>query len=294
MVDDELPDAAVNLVVALAPEAAPLIQRFGLERVGDGPFAVYRAARRGAGSPLLQLVVSGVGKFAAACAVGHLAAASGEVRQHAWLNVGLAGHSHLDVGDVRLAHKITEVASGAVGYPVLAFAPPCAREELRTVDRPELEFAATGLYDMEGAGFFAAATRYSSAELVQCLKVVSDNPSSPAHRRPSASAVRGWIGSRLEAIEHLIRELGALAAEARAAIRPPADFEDIVARWRFSATQRVQLVDLLRRWAAIRSEESARAVCAHASDSRAALAALRVGLTQRRPSIHPVAPESRP
>jgi len=66
---------------------------------------------------------------------------------------------------------------------------------------------------MEASGFFSTACRYADAELVQVLKVVSDNRETTA-RGLSAKQVRLLIGGALATLEALLASLEALA-EAR-------------------------------------------------------------------------------
>src|SRR3954463_10927807 len=49
----------LRFVVAFQAEARPLVERFGMEPAGDGPFAIYRGDDA-------WLIVSGLGKAAAA------------------------------------------------------------------------------------------------------------------------------------------------------------------------------------------------------------------------------------
>ncbi|MFQ5351318.1 MAG: hypothetical protein ACE5EG_12825, partial [Thermoanaerobaculia bacterium] len=164
----------IRLVVALPAEARPLIRRFGLEWVDDGELTVWRAER-------ISLVVSGVGRKAAVAAVATLAAGEGP-RECAWLNVGIAGHRTLAVGEVVLAHKVVDAGGGRAWYPPLVFEPPCGTATVTTVDRPETGYPKETVYEMEAAGFCSAAARFSSAELIQVVKVISDNAAAPPER----------------------------------------------------------------------------------------------------------------
>nr|MBX2881168.1 hypothetical protein [Granulosicoccus sp.] len=48
-----------------------------------------------------------------------------------------------------------------------------------TVSSPSTNYQADTAFDMEAAGFLTAATRYSTLEFIQCLKIVSDNSRNP-------------------------------------------------------------------------------------------------------------------
>ncbi len=203
----------LRFVVALEAEARPIVERFRLARdADDRSFKVFRGEQR-------VLIVSGVGKVAAAAATAHLSATCGGERDAVWLNVGVAGHGTRAVGEAVLAHKILDRASGRAWYPPQlftgrAFPAPFATDQVTTVDRPELEYTEPGAFDMEASGFYATACRFASAELVHCLKVVSDGPAAPVEK-VTAEGVRGLIERVLPVVEALVEECGRLSRELR-------------------------------------------------------------------------------
>ncbi len=160
----------LRLVVALKAEAQPLVEHYRLER--DAGFGAFKVFRRGEAA----LVVSGIGKVAAAAATSYLHLATGGERGAVWLNVGIAGHRSRPVGEAVLAREILDRASGRRWHPALDMGPPCATDQVTTVDRPEREMATPGAFDMEASGFIATARRFAPAQLVHCLKIVSDGP----------------------------------------------------------------------------------------------------------------------
>ena len=229
----------LRFVVALEAEARPLIERYRLFRKGSGAFSWYRRDR-------VALVVSGIGKTAAAAAVSYLHLAAGGKRHAAWLNVGIAGHGARPVGEALLAHKIRDRSSGRSWYPPQVFAPPCATDLVTTVDQPELGYDEPGAFDMEASGFYATACRFASAELVQCLKVVSDGPGAAAEKLTS-KAVRGLIEDRLAMVEAVAGECRRLSRELRRLEADPPELAECLERWRFTVTEERQLRLLLRR-----------------------------------------------
>jgi nucleoside phosphorylase len=197
--------APVHLIAALPAEVKPLISRFNLERVQpDRVFPVYRNRH-------LSLVVSGVGKVNAAAASAFLYALNGFPNGAVWINLGIAGHKDLPLGDAVLAHRITDAASGRQWHPPLAIHAPCKTVGLETLDEPNFDYPRDSAFDMEASGFYATAVRFSRAELVQCLKVISDNGDSPGHGIDAAT-VRRLIGAKLALLEALIVGLGALTS----------------------------------------------------------------------------------
>lgn len=266
----------IRLVVALSAEARPLIRRFGLARAEAGDFPVWRADG-------VALVVSGVGRRAASAATVDLASRE-PAGEAAWLNVGIAGHRSLPLGGVVLAHKVTSAADEAAWYPPLVFEPPCATATVTTVDRPETAYPGGTVYEMEAAGFYAAAARFASAELIQVVKVISDNAEAPVERL-TASRVRELIAGRLDVIERIASETAALARELDARRAPPPALAKIAGRWRFTVTQRRRLERVLRRLAVVDPAAPAAAELAGLRSARAVLAALEERLAAQPPGL---------
>lgn len=237
----------LRLVVALAPEARPLVERYRLRRDPETEgFPVFRR------DPV-ALVVSGVGKAAAAGAAAFLHLATGGERDAVWLNVGVAGHATLPVGTPVLAHAVRDRASGRSWYPPLVFAPPCATDDVVTVDRPETVYGAPGAFDMEASGYLAAAGRFATAELVHCLKIVSDGPAAPAKRLEGRDLAR-LVGDATPVIDRVVALCAPLSAAQRALGHDPPELAECLARWRFTVTERRALRRLLRRRRALAPE----------------------------------------
>ena len=229
----------LNLVIALPCEARPLAARYGLKPLeGGAAFPVYAGDH-------VRLVVSGCGKAAAAAATGYLAAALPGPRPCAWLNIGVAGHGSAPLDTALLAHKVTDRASGRSYYPAIAFPFPGPTTALVTVDEAETDYPEPCAYDMEGSGFCAAALRFAGAELVHCLKIVSDTPDAPPGRL-SGKQVEALMEANLEVVEQLARSLAGLGAAAAALDQDPPWFAEILKRWHFTASEQVQLRHLLK------------------------------------------------
>lgn len=260
----------LHLVVALRAEARPLIEHFRLTRDLDAaPFELYRGDQ-------MTLVVSGMGKLAAATAVGWMAALSGGAPA-AWLNVGIAGHGTRRVGESILAHAVVDRATGAIHYPALVFDPHGPTDRVLTVDAVERHYTDDGAFDMEASGFAQAAARFASAELVHCLKIISDGPEAPPETLTKAR-LGELVGGHLERVAKVAAQLAELADEARRLAAPPAELDLFLGRWHFTVTERRQLRRLLERWWTLRPAGSAlEAVADDASVRRGkdVLAALR-------------------
>jgi nucleoside phosphorylase len=190
----------VHLVTALPAEAKPVITRFGLKRLQpDCSFPVYRSRH-------ISLVVSGVGKANAAAAVALLQALSGCPKRTAWINLGIAGHADLPLGQAVLAENITDAASGNCWRLPAEPDPPCPSVDLVTVDRPDLNYRRECAFDMEAGGFYPTALRFSPPALVLCLKVISDNREQIGWGI-SSGRVRELIERHLDLLEHMMDRL---------------------------------------------------------------------------------------
>ena len=194
----------IRLVVALPSEARPLIRRFGLARVEGGEARVWRGGQT-------ALVVSGIGRAAAASATASLGAAEPSGKA-AWLNIGIGGHRTLPLGEVVLADEVIDGTGGPGWRSSPAFEPPCALATVTTVDRPETAYPQETVYEMEAAAFCAAAARYTSPELIQVVKVISDNAAAPPDRL-TAGRVEELIQGRIETIALIVERTAALLAD---------------------------------------------------------------------------------
>lgn len=234
----------INIVVALATESRPLIDHFRLteDRSATG-FRMFQ----GEG---IRLIVTGMGRVSSAAGVAALASRDAHASApgaSAWLNVGIAGHASREIGEGVHAVSILEAATGRRWYPARILQLPGSGEVFRTVDIPESVYPEPCVYDMEASAFYATALRFSTTELIQVYKIISDNRANGVET-VAKHRVRESIIAHLTAIEDIVTGLSALAGEIGATQPRLADLEHITSRWHFTASQRHQLRSLLRRW----------------------------------------------
>ncbi len=229
----------VTLVIALHAEARPLIEHFELSRMPpfDG-ISIYENER-------ITLALSGIGSEAAARAVQSVHNRDIECKR-AWLNIGIAGHGSLDVGQSFLANRIQDQTTMISWYPMFVFETNCQTGMLMTVEQVEKHYAEPIGYDMEAAGFISAAMRFSIAELVHSYKIVSDNP----HKSVSnltGEMISELVESKVLEIERIIDTVGSLAAELDLRNFSDSKLNAFLQRWRFTVAQQHQLRSLLRK-----------------------------------------------
>lgn len=265
------------LVVALQAEAQPLITRFGLRC--ESPMGMFRIYR----SESMALVVSGVGKSLSAAATGYLCGCSDGWRNAPWINIGVAGHRTVDVGELIVANKIVDQSTAHSWYPPQLVS-NVVNSTLITVDKPEESYPERAAYDMEAAGFFPSATRCSSGELVQSIKVISDNPHQSIASL-NARSIEQLITKNLSEIEQFINRLSELSIEIKVLPHNGSLPESWAKRWSFSVTQGHRLRRLLQRWKVlIGDEETLDSVLGACKDGAAVLTALEARLNAEKPT----------
>ena len=238
-----------RFVVALRAEARPLIDRYQLEAIvagvagepgDDGAFRCFHE-RDGSGR---SLVISGVGKVAAAAAT----ACFHEKPLDVWLNVGIAGHRDRAPGEIVRAHRVTDAGTGARFYPPLLGVPHIDTEGVTTVEVPETKFASSDVFDMEASGFYQTALRLSTSELVQCVKIVSDNLDTGTDGDVlSGERVSELVERNLDAIDEIVTHLETLATELEPLRSLRVNAEPFFETWHFTTSQRRRLSRLLGR-----------------------------------------------
>jgi len=232
----------IFIYAALPCEAKPLVEHFNLKKdTAVQPFAVYFNQE-------LCLTVTGLGKSAMAAGVAYTQALFATIEHPVLVNIGIAGHKDHAVGSLFLIDKITDFDSRKSYYPPLVFTPPCPTAHIQTVSRPQLVYDREYLCDMEASAFYETAVRFSTGELIHCLKIVSDNELSPAENI-QPKLVSQLLAAHVAAIETLLLELSRLAK----LITAPESkiFGQLTQRYRFTVSEQGQLKNRLSRWAAL-------------------------------------------
>ena len=188
----------IRLVIALTAEARPIIEYFNLKKhLSQRLFPIYRNRD-------IALVVSGVGRMAAAAATAYLHSETGEYRDCGWLNIGVAGHAKWHCGLGVLANRIIDSSTLRCWHLNQLLGIPIELAPLITVDSPETEYSEEGMYDMEAAGFCFVASRCTALGLVQCYTVISDNHFT-SNSTVTPYRVRQLISDRMVEIDNLMR-----------------------------------------------------------------------------------------
>ena len=167
---------STNIITSLMCEAKSLIDYYSLTKVLDKPFQLYRGYGENK-THHINLVISGIGGTEASTAIGWLGALTVDY-QCSWLNFGCAGHKTSDLGDLYLVHQCSNDQSTRTYYPPLVVKWSGESAALESHILPCETYPQDKLVDMEASNFFTSASKFADAEVIQSIKVVSDNENS--------------------------------------------------------------------------------------------------------------------
>ncbi len=197
----------------------------------------------------ITLTISGIGKPAAAAAVTRTRDHYKAGRSHAWLNLGIAGHASLPLGQAVIIKKITDAGSGQTWFPSRVFDTTLPAHDLITLEQPGSEYRSE-LFDMEGAGYFQAVTGFATLELVQAVKIISDNADQPMEG-VDPKLISRLMMQNLPVVEDIIRQLLSLTALQQRLNDPGPNYHAIIKERHFSVSRQHQLQAALRKWQAL-------------------------------------------
>ena len=245
----------IHIICALKCEAKSLIAHHRLKNCSDSTsFPLYISQDK-----QISLTISDVGKINAAAATSFTHAFLQTSKQDIWLNVGIAGHKDLEIGEVIIAHKIIEQSSQHTWYPQILFSPPCQSMEVLSCDRPASDYTDTvfsgAVFEMEAAGFYATACRFASSELIHVIKIISDNQHQPVDKI-SVPFVADLLRDKLKIIDQLITSLRQLAKNMDNPNESPDYYDQIIEQWRFTHAERNRLKSCLNRWHVLCPDEN--------------------------------------
>jgi len=231
---------------ALSAEARPLIDAHRLKQIESKPFAVYQREND-------FLVVSGIGKLACAAAIAYVYGKYAHPND-VWINVGVCGAKGYETGKTLLVNKLIDVATSKTFYPPLPPLSNLESEILYCVDTPELAYNHPGLYDMEASAFYFTANRFSTAELVQSIKTVSDTDNSGIGHVDKAYVIK-CVDALLQPLQSMKAHLLELAESLPSDELVLPIYHELCKRFHFSATQQRQLLPLLNRMFVLQGPE---------------------------------------
>jgi len=200
----------------------------------------------------IGLIETGPGKQNAAIACAYIAGKF-NINQSAWLNIGIAGHRSLTIGQGVLCNKVTDYETRTNYYPDMRFKDSLNHKTLLTVNKPESQYESDVMYDMEASGFFHSCSRFSTLEHIHSYKVISDNKAN-LFDLFNKDQTRELINHCLTEIDSLSSTLTEAIIEYQKTYRLPEEFHILVKKLHFSVTQQEQLKISLRHWYALSTD----------------------------------------
>ncbi len=183
-----------TIITALHAEAAPIIEKYNLQKAPNHPFPYYT-------SDTLTLLVSGMEPLNSAIATTWYL--STQTKPEKLVNIGIcaSGRKEKKIGTCYQIRKIIDAPSGKVWHmPPKALHLPQA--SITTYATPQQKTdAKTELIDMESSGFYTAATKFLPKEAISLFKIVSDHGTAEI---PTSKFVHELISRNLPCIEDLI------------------------------------------------------------------------------------------
>ena len=189
-------------------------------------------------------VISGIGKLNSTAATAWIAALYQQSGSIAWINIGTAGSKSLAIGSAWSINKITDVESNRRAYPVPLIDTELPAGHCLTHNQADNQYHHQFLSDMEASAFFDTATRFSSAELVHCIKIISDNKDTPCDK--DKNRVSQLIQQNITPIVKFSEKLEQLNQQMLQLEISESDWQRFLTLAHFSQTQKSQLRSCLR------------------------------------------------
>ena len=227
-------------MVALHCEAKPIIDAYRLKKNASKPFDHYvdKAGQ-------VELVISGIGALSMATAVGWIGACRTNIepgQQRIWLNVGTAGHVSREVGEIVMVHGAGDEVQQRCHYPSMVAKWPGETDAVLSVSVPNDQYPGGAAVDMEAYAYFNSALRFSDSELVQSLKVISDNQEF-GFELLDAAKLTELVTHNLTSIQHFIEQLQMIKP-----VGIVVDFDfDSLFELRGTHSQRIQIRELVQK-----------------------------------------------
>lgn len=236
-------DLKICWVIALEPEAKPLIDLFDLHPLSNNlNFPVYINPKSGH-----ALVISGIGSSKAAAAATYLKMLFNVQRYVAWINIGIAGFCEEPIGQLFQAIKVHDTARKTSYFPGFRLSKIVKCQTLHTVAQPETKYSEAVLFDMEASGFCEIASMFSCNELVFVLKIVSDTPKSPVSL-VSREAITQLIYQNKNKLREIISRIERLVNDEKKRLHVPEEVFQYFERYHFTQSNRYRFLQAYKKW----------------------------------------------
>lgn len=234
----------LTVMVALNCEAKPWIDFYGLKKVIEKPFSLYE--KQGAN---IQIVITGIGALAVSTAVGWVAGVT-SANERVWLNIGIAGHLDRPIGEIVRVNSYIDASDLRRHYSPLTAKWGGDSDALMSVNAPSDNYPDQAMVDMEGVAFYKSAGMFSSTELIESIKVISDN---------QGNSVEGLNAGKITQLMHAHVAIVNTFADALLSLAKTSTASHIklaVSDIRMTHSQRQQLKKLLHKASVLELHES--------------------------------------
>ena len=229
----------IHFFCALLCEANPIIENYNLIKSDKyNLFNIYLSADKE-----ITLTLTGIGKSNMAKAVNYHHECVNTSSNNIWLNIGIAGHKNIEIGEIRLVNKITDDEDKLSWYPQIIFDPPCDCLDLVSLKSPSTKYKSC-LYDMEASGFYQMAVKFGTSELIHSLKIISDN-SKKTISEINKKNIEFIVKNKINVIEKLLAELEVLTNHVTPKNRKPKYYNLFLKKWHFTQSEKHILSSLL-------------------------------------------------
>ena len=222
---------------ALHCEAKPVIDYYRLKKApAERAFDVYQNQH-------IACVVSGIGGINMAAATAWSAAHFNDSSPACWINLGIAGHKSLAVGELVVAGQITQANNPHAIYPVPLLKHRHPLKPVISHPHEQSQYVDEALCDMEAYAFIHTASRFSPLELCQSLKIISDNAQTGPDR--NKARISQLIHARIEDIAEFADQLSLLATQYAEQSLATGQLKRFLSLAHFTRSQQIQLKKLL-------------------------------------------------
>jgi len=236
----------INILAALNCEVKSVIDFYKLKKVRSRPFDYYAGSSYNTKLDktfAVNVLVSGLGTQNMTTACGWLAGHIDHMNS-IWLNLGSAGHKFLDVNEIVRVHRAIDMQTGASYYPSMTAKWSGLNKPLFTFGDTCVDYPEDAVVDMEGAAFFNTASRFSNRELVQSLKIISDNEDESVERL-NAKLIAELVQENMQSIDKFIAALLVLQVQIVEPINGVKINLDIINKFHFTVSQYQQYNELV-------------------------------------------------
>jgi nucleoside phosphorylase len=235
------PSPDLFIFTALSCEAQPIIKYYGLIKESQYPsFSVYRNKQ-------IILTISGIGKIAMAGAVAYTLALFPSLSP-VIVNICIAGHKTQATGNILLGEKIYDESTGKTFYPQLTGKDLPKTDTIQTFSLPCTNYQENCIHDMEASAFYEIAVKFSSTELIHCIKVISDNEQSPI-QNIQPKKVLEWVENEINTIDTLLKQW--LKLKSIIPTIEKNEYNEIIHQYHFTVSSQIKLKALLIRWSVL-------------------------------------------